>query len=51
MLANEKPMLFQILVSKDVSTSAPFFYHISTSLLLVVVRVHSTGFVHYVDKT
>nr|QIA60808.1 cytochrome c biogenesis factor C [Metzgeria leptoneura] len=47
------PILFQWLVSRDVSTGAPFFngtiIPISTSLLLVSVLIHSRGFMRSLD--
>nr|YP_009465589.1 cytochrome c biogenesis factor C [Trilophozia quinquedentata]AUZ97203.1 cytochrome c biogenesis factor C [Trilophozia quinquedentata] len=48
------PILFQWLVSRDVSTGAPFFngtiIPISTSLLLVSVLIHSRGFIRSLDE-
>jgi len=49
------PILFQWLVSRDVSTGAPFYHGtiipIFTSLLLVLVHVHSRGFIRSMDET
>lgn len=49
------PILFQWLVSRDVPTGAPFFHGtiipIFTSLLLLLVYVHSRGFIRSMDKT
>lgn len=49
------PILFQWLVSRDVSTGAPFFHGtiipIFTSLSLLLVYVHSRGFIRSMDKT
>nr|YP_009431802.1 cytochrome c biogenesis factor C [Calypogeia arguta]ASZ80286.1 cytochrome c biogenesis factor C [Calypogeia arguta]UYI31564.1 cytochrome c biogenesis factor C [Calypogeia arguta] len=48
------PILFQWLVSRDVSTGAPFsngtIIPISTSLLLVLVLIHSRGFMRSLDE-
>nr|QIA59894.1 cytochrome c biogenesis factor C [Asterella wallichiana] len=48
------PILFQWLVSRDVSTGAPFFngtiIPIFTSLLLVLVYIHSRGFMRSLDE-
>nr|YP_009431844.1 cytochrome c biogenesis factor C [Calypogeia suecica]ASZ80328.1 cytochrome c biogenesis factor C [Calypogeia suecica]WCP19045.1 cytochrome c biogenesis factor C [Calypogeia suecica]WCP19087.1 cytochrome c biogenesis factor C [Calypogeia suecica] len=48
------PILFQWLVSRDVSTGAPFsngtVIPISTSLLLVLVLIHSRGFMRSLDE-
>ena len=48
------PILFQWLVSRDVSTGAPFFngtiIPISTSLLLVLVFIHARGFMRFLDE-
>nr|QIA60850.1 cytochrome c biogenesis factor C [Makinoa crispata] len=48
------PILFQWLVSRDVSTGAPFsngtIIPISTSLLLVSVLIHSRGFMRSLDE-
>ena len=48
------PILFQWLVSRDVSTGAPFFngtiIPISTSLLLILVIIHSRGFMRSLDE-
>nr|YP_009040969.1 CcmFC [Tetraphis pellucida]AIB08443.1 CcmFC [Tetraphis pellucida] len=49
------PILFQWLVSRDVPTGAPFFHGtiipIFTSLSLVLVHVHSRGFIRSMDET
>src|ERR1700737_2607529 len=49
------PILFQWLVSRDVSTGAPFYHGtiipIFSSLLLVLVHVHSRGFIRSMDET
>ena len=49
------PILFQWLVSRDVPTGAPFSHGtiipIFTSLLLLLVYVHSRGFIRSMDKT
>nr|YP_009047459.1 cytochrome c biogenesis factor C [Buxbaumia aphylla]AGN74250.1 cytochrome c biogenesis factor C [Buxbaumia aphylla]AHI16119.1 CcmFc [Buxbaumia aphylla] len=49
------PILFQWLVSRDVPTGAPFFHGtiipISTSLLSLLVYVHSRGFIRSIDNT
>jgi Ca2+/Na+ antiporter len=49
------PILFQWLVSRDVPTGAPFSHGtiipIFTSLLLLLVHVHSRGFIRSMDKT
>ena len=49
------PILFQWLVSRDVPTGAPFYHGtiipIFTSLLLLLVYIHSRGFIRSMDKT
>lgn len=49
------PILFKWLLSRDVSTGAHFFngttIPISTSLLLVLVLIHSRGLMRFLDET